>query len=78
LGGLVVRVTVYADSLEDAQRALRAIRQHVEKDPTPTPRKYNGALWSSADPAEDWHALVWGTPEHMRADCRRQPKEDTE
>jgi hypothetical protein len=68
-----VKITIYADTLADAARALAAVRQESAIRPAgPGHRKRNGSLWSGAD---DWHVLVWGTPDHWRADCRRQQEE---
>lgn len=70
-----VRVTIYADSLDDAVRALGAVRQEARERPEGRgPRARDGALWSGRE--DDWHALVWGGPAHYRVDSRRQDASD--
>lgn len=76
---MTVRVTIYADSLDDADRAMRAVLQDARTHPQGHgPRQRDGSLWSGmhGEDLTGWHALVWGGPDHWRADCRSQSDED--
>lgn len=67
-----MKITIYADTLEDADRAFRLLKQKQDEAREKYhPSKRECVIWSSIVPGDDWRALIWGDPSHWRVDCRR-------
>lgn len=67
-----MKVTIWADNLDDFDRARRILLRDIEQYPDRSKMqdKRNGHLYSSLLRNDSWRALVWGGPDHYRVDCR--------
>lgn len=61
-----MKLTIQADTLEDARRAVLQIERHALQHPEPRPRPRDGVIYTAPD---GWQCLVWGSPDHWRAEC---------
>lgn len=69
-----MKITIYADTVEDADRAFRVLKhqdlpQHRD---LARPVRRDCTIWSSVTPGDPWRAMIWGGPDHWRVDCRRR------
>lgn len=66
-----MKITVYADNAVDADRAFRVGIQDFASNPTSIrPKVRDCAVWSALTPGDDWSAVVWGTADNIKVDCR--------